>query len=81
MELELLVVLRMGSTDLVAILFKECKDMEEGYDTLCRYIKVPRFNTSKNYIPSTLAYLIFAALIKIVCTIFTFGTRVPAGVL
>lgn len=63
--------LRSNNAELVLNLFRECSEVDEDFHGLC--------NDSQFY--STIFSLLFTALIKMILTIFTFGSGVPAGVL
>ncbi|ORX98886.1 Clc chloride channel, partial [Basidiobolus meristosporus CBS 931.73] len=64
---------RMGSGELVTNLFKECQDEHQGdLEGLC-------VNEPEQFGP-VVGMLLYAMLIKIVLTIFTFGCRVPCGI-
>ncbi|KAJ3300244.1 hypothetical protein HK104_002806 [Borealophlyctis nickersoniae] len=61
---------RESTVELVANLFRECEEVEGDFHGLC----------SSPRMWSVIGLLLVAAIIKIFLTIFTFGTRIPAGI-
>ncbi|KAJ3117622.1 glycerol ethanol, ferric requiring protein [Physocladia obscura] len=64
------VYLRVSTVDLVANLFRECADIGGDFHGMCA-------NSVQGQV---IFLLLFAACIKFFLTVFTFGTKVPAGV-
>ncbi|KAI8928769.1 chloride channel [Entophlyctis helioformis] len=62
--------LRENTAELVANLFRECSEIDGDFHGLC----------NESQMGLVIASLLFAATIKIIMTIMTFGVRVPAGI-
>ncbi|KAJ3351183.1 hypothetical protein HDU83_009099 [Entophlyctis luteolus] len=62
--------LRVSTVDLVANLFRECADNHGDFHGMCAPAKERQ----------VVVLLLFAAGIKFLLTVITFGTRIPAGV-
>lgn len=62
--------LHIPSGDLVANLFRECEEVDGGFHGIC----------SNSRSAATVLMLLFAAGLKILFTICTFGQSVPAGI-
>ncbi|KAI9327083.1 chloride channel [Obelidium mucronatum] len=63
------VYLRVSTVDLVANLFRECADIDGDFHGMCT-----------NAGSQVIFLLLFAAWIKFMLTVFTFGTKIPAGI-
>ncbi|KAJ3030203.1 UNVERIFIED_CONTAM: hypothetical protein HDU68_009844 [Siphonaria sp. JEL0065] len=61
--------LRVSTVDLVANLFRECADIDGDFHGMCT-----------NAGGQVIFLLLFAAWIKFMLTVFTFGTKIPAGI-